>query len=108
MAKRKGVNVSEAIREYLKANAEIGPKEAAEAISKNIGKKVPSIYVSNVKTMMKAKGKKGKRGRKPGGKMMKAHYEGNGLVAVDTLLSLKALVRSVGAQRAHSLIDLLA
>src|SRR5262245_24412684 len=109
MAKRKGVNVSEAIREYLKANAGVGPKDAAEALSKQLGKKIPPTYISNIKTMMKAKGKKkGKRGRKPGNVRSPGHIEGNGLVAVDTLLSLKTLVQNVGAEKAHSLIDLLA
>ena len=36
MAKRRkgGVNVSAAIRDYLEANPDVGPTEAAEAISK--------------------------------------------------------------------------
>lgn len=106
MANRKGVNVSEAIREYLKGHTDVGPTEAAAAISKQLGKKIPPTYVSNIKTMLR--GKKGKRGRKSGGRVAEGHFEGNGLVAVDTLLSLKALVRNVGADKAKSLIDLLA
>src|SRR3954454_10812911 len=66
-SKRKsGVNVSQAIRDYLKANKEVGPTEAAKEISQQIGKTVPPTYVSNIKSTMngKPKKKRGRRGRK--------------------------------------------
>ena len=46
---KSGVNVSEAIREFLKANSGVGPTEAAATISKEIGQKVSPNYVSNIK-----------------------------------------------------------
>jgi hypothetical protein len=39
MAKRK-VNVSEAVRDYMKEHTDEGPMAVAEAVSKQIGKKV--------------------------------------------------------------------
>ena len=112
MARRK-VNVSAAIRDYLKTNAEVGPTEAAAAISKQIGKKVTPIYVSNIKTLMSAKPKKkGRRGRKPGRKtgsaMVTARAHSNGSVQLATIVAVKELLASVGADRAKQLIDLLA
>jgi len=66
---RKKINVSAAIKEYLGQHSDVGPTEAAKAISEKIGKKVTPIYVSNIKTLMSAKPKKkGRRGRKPGRK----------------------------------------
>jgi len=65
MARTK-TNKSAAIKEALKANPGKGPKEIAEIVTKQ-GVKVTPIYVSNIKaTMGKSKGKKAKRGRKPG------------------------------------------
>lgn len=65
MARTK-TNKSAAIKEALKANPGKGPKEIAEIVTKG-GVKVTPIYVSNIKASMgKSKGKKGKRGRKPG------------------------------------------
>ena len=111
MARRK-TNVSAAIREYLKANAEIGPTEAAAAISKQIGKKVTPTYVSNIKTLMSAKPKKkGKRGRKPGRKpgltAVTARAHSNGSVQLATIEAMKAIVGQVGADTARQIIDLL-
>src|SRR4051812_49247656 len=66
---KNGVNVSEAIRKFLKANSGVGPTEAAATISKEIGQKVSSNYVSNIKnTLNGAPKKKGRKGRKPGPK----------------------------------------
>jgi hypothetical protein len=112
--KRKaGVNVSQAIREYLKANKDVGPTEAAKAISEQVGKTVPATYVSNIKsTLNGAPKKKGKRGRKPGRRMTSAapvaRAKNNGHVDLVTIAAMKELVGKVGADTARQLIDLLA
>jgi hypothetical protein len=108
-----GVNVSEAVREYLKGNRNVGPTAAAEAVSKQIGKKVAPTYVSNIKALMggarKKKGRKGRKpGRKAGGVAVAARTYANGSVEVATLAAIKELVGRVGAGTAHQLIDLLA
>jgi hypothetical protein len=110
---RKKINVSAAIREYLGQHSDVGPTEAAKAISEKIGKKVTPIYVSNIKTLMSAKPKKkGRRGRKPGRKpgsaavtTRAAHH--NGSVQLVTIEAMKSIVRQVGASTAKQLIDLL-
>lgn len=108
-----GVNVSAAIREYLKANTEVGPTEAAAAVSKQIGKKVTPTYVSNIKALMSGAGKKkGRKGRKPGRKAGRvavvARASANGSVELATLSVVKDLLGRVNADTAHQLIDLLA
>jgi len=110
---KNGVNVSEAIREYLKANKDVGPTAAAEAISKQLNKKIPASYVSNIKSSLNGGGKKKtRRGRKPGRKMAKvtvtARAKSNGGVELATIAAAKALIGQVGAKTAHELIDLLA
>ena len=111
--RKNGVNVSAAIRDYLKVNADIGPTDAAAAISKQIGKKVTPIYVSNIKTQMNATSKKkGRRGRKPGRKpgsaVVTARAHSNGSVQLSTIKAMKTIVGQVGADTARQLIDLLA
>src|SRR6266850_7048169 len=104
--RKNGVNVSAAIRDYLKANADVGPTEAAAAISKQIGKKVTPTYVSNIKTLMSAKPKKkGRRGRKPGRKPGSAAVtaraaHSNGSVDIVTIAAVKELVGRVGVSTA--------
>src|SRR4051794_25426794 len=112
--KRKaGVNVSQSIRDYLKANTEVGPTEAAKKISEQIGQTVSPTYVSNIKsTMNGAPKKKGRRGRKPGGRTTTAapiaRSKSNGHVDLVTIAAMKELVGKVGADTARQLIDLLA
>jgi hypothetical protein len=107
MAKRR-VNVSEAIRNYLKDHSDEGPTAAAEAISQQVGKKISPTYVSNVKSMMKKGGGK-KRGRKPGmKKQLASDFAANGSVDLITLEAIKEIVRRVGAENAKRLIDILA
>ena len=110
---KNGVNVSAAIREYLKANTDIGPTEAAKAISQQIGKKITPTYVSNIKALMNSSPKKkGRKGRKPGSKSARAavrtRSSANGTVEVATIVAVKELLKSIGANQAHQLIDLLA
>ena len=111
MAKKKrsrGVNVSAAIREYLDANPNAGPTEAAEAVSQKVGKKVSPIYVSNIKSMSNAKpSKKGRRGRKPGRPAATARAGKNGAVGLSTIETVTKLVKDVGAQTVKKLVDLL-
>jgi len=108
--RKNGVNVSAAIRDYLKVNADIGPTDAAAAISKQIGKKVMPTYVSNIKTLMSAKPKKkGRRGRKPGRAAITARAaHSNGGVQLATIEAMKTIVGQLGPTTAHQLIDLLA
>jgi len=108
-----GVNVSAAIRKYLEANKDVGPTAAAEAISKEVGKKVTATYVSNIKSTMNGGAKKkGRKGRKPGPKAalvssaMRA--SSNGSVELKSIVAVKELLASMGADKAKQLIDLLA
>jgi hypothetical protein len=108
-----GVNVSAAIRNYLEANKDVGPTAAAEAISKELGRKVTSTYVSNIKSTMSGGGKKkGRKGRKPGPKTARispaARASSNGTVELKSIVAVKELLVSMGADRAKELIDLLA
>jgi len=110
--KRRGVNLSEAIRTFLKDNPDIGPTEAAAIISKQVGKKVSPIYVSNVKSLSKGKAKKsGRRGRKPGPKpavatISSTSRETNHTFDIPTLEGLMKIVRRVGKDTAKRLMDL--
>src|SRR5437868_6594394 len=108
-----GINVSEAIRNYLKTNKDVGPTDAAKAISAQVGKKVSPTYVSNIKSTLnggpKKKGRKGRKaGRKPGQVAAAARFSSNGTVELKTIVAVKALLTSVGAEKARQLIDLLA
>jgi hypothetical protein len=110
MAKRRkrDVNVSAAIRDYLAANPDVGPKAAAEAISQQLGKKVSPTYVSNVKNLMSTKKpKKGRRGRKPGRPAGTARASHNGSLGMETIESVTKLVKDIGASTAKRLIDML-
>jgi len=102
MAKRRGPNVSAAIKGYLAKNPSTGPTEAAKAISESIGKKVSPTYVSNIKTTM-GKSKK-KRGRKLG---VKAAHASNGSIDLATLEAMKEILGKVGADTARKMIDVL-
>jgi len=110
--RKNGVNVSQAIRTYLMANSDVGPTAAAEAISKQVGKKVSATYVSNIKSTMNGATKnKGRKGRKPGRKAASATVvkaSSNGTVELKTIVAVKELLASVGADKAKQLIDLLA
>ncbi len=110
---KNGVNVSAAIREYLEANSNVGPTAAAEAISKQLGKKVSATYVSNIKSTMnggsKKKGRKGtRRGRTAAFVGTASRASSNGTVELKTIVAVKELLASVGADKARQLIDLLA
>jgi hypothetical protein len=108
MAKRK-VNVSEAVRNYIKEHGDEGPMAVAEAVSIQVGKKISPTYVSNIKSMMKKKGGGKKRGRKPGmRKQLTRGVAANGSVDLITLEAVKEIVRRVGAKNAKRLIDILA
>jgi hypothetical protein len=109
---KSGVNVSQAIRDYLKTNEGVGPTAAAEAISKQVGKTVSPTYVSNIKsTMNGASKKKSRKARKPGrkaGSVIASRWGSNGTVELKTIATVKELLASVGADKARQLIDLLA
>jgi hypothetical protein len=111
--RKNGINVSQAIRTYLKANSDVGPTAAAEAISKQVGKKVSATYVSNIKsTMNGATKKKGRKGRKSGRKaatmVVAARSHAKGKVELATISVVKDLLGQVSAETAKRLIDLLA
>src|SRR5262245_9346353 len=109
MAKRRkrGVNVSAAIREYLDANPDVGPTAAADAISQQIGKKVTPTYVSNVKSLTKEKKPaSGRRGRKPG-RPATARVGNNNGFGLETIEAVTSLVRHIGAKTVKQLVDLL-
>jgi hypothetical protein len=110
MAKRRkgGVNVSAAIRDYLQANPDVGPTEAAAAISKQVGKKVSPTYVSNIKSTSKGgPARKGRRGRKPGRVAAGARASKNGSFSLGTIEAVTKLVKEVGSKTAKRLIDMM-
>ena len=108
--KRKGsVNLSAAIRDYLKVNPSAGPTEAATAISEQVGKKVSPTYVSNIKSISKEKPKKLRRGRRPQGAAVTSQaVHKNGGIDLVTIAQARALVGRIGADTAKQLIDVLA
>jgi len=106
VAKRK-VNVSEAVRNYIQDHGDEGPSAVAEAVSKQIGKKVTPTYVSNIKSLGKKSGGK-KRGRKAGKKQLASGIAANGSVDLLTLEAIKVIVKQVGVENAKRLIDILA
>jgi hypothetical protein len=123
VAKRRsknGVNVSAAIRDYLQGHPDVGPTEAAKAISEQIGQTVSPTYVSNIKSVSKGKGpasagptkRRGRRrrARRTVAAMSRAAAPAasNGNVDLVTLESIKQIVSEVGADTAKRLIDLLA
>jgi hypothetical protein len=110
---KSSVNVSEAIRDYLKANSGVGPTAAAKAISDKIGQKVSPTYVSNIKSTMNGAAKtKGRKGRKPGRRAttvsVATRAHANGTVELATISVVKDLLGRVSADTAKQLIDLLA
>src|SRR5262245_24459863 len=99
--RKRKVNVSKAIRDYIKANPSVGPTEAAAAITKQVGKTVSPTYVSNVKSISKDKQpKNGRRGRKPGQSAVAVPAHKNGSVDMVTIAAMKELVGRVGADTA--------
>jgi hypothetical protein len=82
-AARGGVNKSAAVREYLKANGDAKPKQAAEELSKQLGLKITPAFVSQVKTLDKKKSgnKSGRRGRRASAPMASANGSPNGAVS---------------------------
>jgi len=101
--RRRRVNVSEAIRDYVTEFPDAKPKEASQAISALIGRKVSPIYVSNVKTLMKRKTTTPRQGQKGGAKAANAT---NHMFDIPTLEGLMKVVRRVGKQTAKRLLDL--
>lgn len=130
MAKKRAkgdVNVSAAIREYVSANSEVGPKEAAKAISEQLGQPVSATYVSNIKSVMKRNGgsnsepngaqpKRRRRRRRrtvasgttQAPAAARSSSSGQGSVDLVTLESMKQIVSRIGAKTAKQLIDILA
>src|SRR5438270_13419969 len=108
--RKSGINVSAAIREYLKANSDVGPTAAAEAISKQVGKKVSPTYVSNIKSTIngaskKKSSKRRRRGRKNAVAAVAARAHSNGTVELKTIVAVKELLTSIGADKGRQLID---
>lgn len=95
MAKKSvgGPNKSEAIRGYKRDNSSAGPKEIAEALTKD-GIKVTSAFVSTVLSNDKRKTGKptGRRGRGPG---RRPAVESTS--SINQLIQAKKLVDTVGS-----------
>ena len=90
-SKRRGVNKSQAIRDYMKDNPDDGPKAVCEALAKR-GIKVTPPQVSNVKsTSAKRGGVKILRRTRGGGRGAV-----NGQVSVAALMEASAFVEKVG------------
>ncbi|MBI3465671.1 MAG: hypothetical protein HY000_21850 [Planctomycetes bacterium] len=99
---RGGVNKSQAIRDYMDNNPGAAPKDVA-AVLQAQGIKVSSQLVSNVKTLM---GKRAKRGR--GGARVKTARRGAtrsgrvgvAAISVQDLMDAKRVVEQVGSVEA--------
>jgi hypothetical protein len=99
--KKSGVNISAAIREYLKTNRKATPAEIKEAM-KAKGIEASDSLISAVK-YRKGKKKRGKPGRKPG-----AAKAAGSSISVDTLIAANKLVESLGGiEKASRAIDVL-
>jgi hypothetical protein len=117
MAKRK-INKSELIREYMKANPNVGPTDAASALTKQHGVKFTPTAVSNAKAAGKTK-KKGRKQRAMGGPdgvgimrkdtAMAGGIRGNGQTHGDIFDAMKLIrqaVEIIGAEMAKKAADL--
>jgi len=99
---RGGVNKSQAIREYLEQNANAAPKDVAAALQGQ-GVRVSSQLVSNVKTMM---GRRAKRGRGAARRKTTRRTTGRGgrvgvaSISVQDLMDAKRVVEQVGSVEA--------
>lgn len=106
MAKRK-INVSQAIREFVAKNPDVGPTDTAKTLTARLGRKVSPVYVSNIKAAIgKGKSKKNRRGR--------GHRPGNWssnhatkLIDLASLAVLKDLIAKVGGNTAKKIIEIL-
>ncbi len=92
MPKRKGVNKSEKIREYVKANKKATPKAVVEGLAKQ-GVKVSYALVSNV--LYRKKNSVGKKRGRPG-RPPKAAAS----LSAEDLVRLKDVVDQMGGVRA--------
>jgi hypothetical protein len=101
MARRGGVNKSQAIRDALAANPDKSPSEIAEVL-KSQGVKVTGTYVSNIKSTAKTARKARRAGRRAGRAMGRTTgFEvGNGIVAQNPIVAALNLVRSAGSLEA--------
>ena len=98
MAKKKsGVNKSQAIREYRKANPRHKPKQIAAELSKK-GIKVSPQFVSTILSTSKKKKTIGKPGRPKGSVSGRRGRPGRGSqeVSYDALLRVKKIVSEMG------------
>ena len=94
-----GVNKSQAIKDYLNANTNAAPKAVVEALAAQ-GIEVSSQLVSNVKTSLGKKGRRGgRRGRRPGRVAAAGggRASGGGSLSVQNLLDAKRVVEQVGS-----------
>jgi hypothetical protein len=103
MARRGGVNKSQAIRDALAANPDKSPSEIAEVL-KSQGVKVTGTYVSNIKSTAKTARKARRAGRRAGPAMGRTSAIGfevrNGIVAQNPIVAALNLVRSAGSLEA--------
>lgn len=110
MAKKnssKGPSASQAIRDYCAANPEAGPKDVAAALVAQGYVKVTPTYVSTIKSLDKAKGKK--PAGKPGRPKSVSSEAKSGTLSLDALLQAKKLAEQLGGvANAQAALDALA
>jgi hypothetical protein len=94
MAKRAGVNKSQAIRDALKANPDKTPMEIAELLASQHVRVSPT-YISNIKSTDKSARKARRAGKKMGRNGRKRM--GNGAVAESPIMAALNFVRSAGS-----------
>ena len=106
-AKANGVNKSEAIREYIKANPDIGPKDGAEAVSNQLGIEISPAFYSQIKTKQnKASGSNGKAGKVKGVRKSNVAKVGGNLGAVALIRAARTMLQEAGSvEAAKAVLD---
>ena len=92
MAKKKGPNKSQAIRDYYKSHPDAKPREVVVALKKK-GIVVNAQFVSTIRSVSKKKGGKIGRPGRPVGSGRRARPDE---VSLDSLLKIKEIVDEMG------------
>ena len=100
MAKRK-VNKTAAVKEFLEANPNAGPKEVVEALAKNKISVTPN-YISNIKSKGKSGGKQVKR---RGRKKAAVQASTGGLLSGKLAEAIKLVEKVGGIDKAKETLD---
>ena len=104
MAKKKSVNKSQAVRDYLSAHPDAMPKEVMAALAKE-GIKVSRVLVSTIKTKLKKDGTAKKAAKKPAAAVVAApqhpqpsrsRRNGGGTITLDQVKKVAQTIKTLG------------